>query len=241
MRSTADLQKFVDGATIAKSVFDLRPDYLALLIAVDGISPSSSDSISTALLTSAEATAKSRITSSCPVTEIPAIKAWRETYKSFGVKPKKYQSSIEALTRRAITEQGLPRINRLTDIYNAISVSHNICIGGEDLDAYVGVPRLLRATGNETFETKAGIEKPEKGEVVWCDEEGVTCRNWNWRQCGRTGLRDETRAAVFILDALEPVGRKEVEEAGRELIEKLKEGNEGLVVAMRCLGVEDGI
>ena len=105
----------------------------------------------------------------------------------------------------------------------------------------MGVPRLLRATGNEIFETKAGAEKPEKGEVVWCDEQGVTCRNWNWRQCVRTGLSEETRAAVFILDALEPVGRKEVEEAGRELIEKLKEGNEGLVVAMRCLGVEDGI
>lgn len=241
MRSITDLQKIVDGATVAKSVFELRPDYLALLIAVDGITPSASDAASNALLTTAEATAKSRITPTVPIIEVPAIKAWRETYKSFGAKPKKYQSSIEALTRRAVTAEGLPRINRLTDIYNAISVTHNICIGGEDLDAYVGVPRLIRATGEEKFETKSGDERPEVGEVVWCDDEGVTCRNWNWRQCVRTRLRDETTSAVFILDALKPVGREEVEKAGEELVNSLREGNDGLVVAMRIMGAEDAV
>jgi DNA/RNA-binding domain of Phe-tRNA-synthetase-like protein len=38
----------------------------------------------------------------------------------------------EALTRRA--EQGLPRINALTDICNAISALHRIPPGGEDFD-----------------------------------------------------------------------------------------------------------
>jgi DNA/RNA-binding domain of Phe-tRNA-synthetase-like protein len=239
MRSLAELQKIVDGATVAKNVFELRPDYLALIIAIDGIQPSPSNSTSSQLLLSAETTAKSRI-SSTVVTEIPEIKAWRETYKSFGAKPKKYQSSIEALTRRAVAG-GLPRVNRLTDIYNAISVSHNICLGGEDLDAYVGVPRLIRATGEEKFKTKNGDERPEVGEVVWCDDEGVTCRNWNWRQCVRTQLSDETTAALFILDALAPVGKEELEVAGAELVQRLKEGNEGLVVAKRVIIAEDGI
>lgn len=105
----------------------------------------------------------------------------------------------------------------------------------------MGAPKLIRATGDEKFETKVGVEKPEIGEAVWCDEDGVTCRNWNWRQCVRTRLRDETTSAVFILDALTPVGKQELEAAGAELVEKLKEGNEGLVVAMRILGAEDGI
>jgi DNA/RNA-binding domain of Phe-tRNA-synthetase-like protein len=239
MRSIAELQKIVDSATVAKTVFELRPDYLALLIAVDGITPSPSNSSSEQSLLSAEATANSRI-SSTVVTEIPEIKAWRETYKSFGAKPKKYQSSIEALTRRAVAG-GLPRVNRLTDIYNAVSVSHNICLGGENLDAYVGAPRLIRATGEEKFETKNGDEKPEVGEVVWCDEDGVTCRNWNWRQCVRTQLSDETTSALFILDALTPVGREELEMAGVELVEKLRDGDEGLNVAKRILTAENGI
>ncbi|KAI4734938.1 B3/B4 tRNA-binding domain-containing protein [Aureobasidium sp. EXF-12298] len=239
MRSIAELQKIVDSATVAKSVFELRPDYLALLIAVDNITASPSDSSSDQLLQTAELAAKARI-SSTVVTEVAEIKAWRDTYKSFGAKPKKYQSSIEALTRRAIAG-GLPRVNKLTDIYNAVSVSHNICLGGEDLDAYVGYPRLIRATGDEKFTTKAGDEKPEKGEVVWCDEEGVTCRNWNWRQCVRTQLKDETTSALFILDALAPVTREKLEVAGEELVQRLREGSQGLVVAKRVIDAQDGV
>ena len=48
------------------------------------------------------------------------------------------------------------------------------------------------------------VEHPEPGEVVWCDDAGVTCRRWNWRQARRTQLSDDTTAALFILDALEP-------------------------------------
>ena len=99
---------------------------------------------------------------------------------------------MEALTRRA--ESGLPRINRLTDLYNAISVAYELPIGGEDLSLYSGAPQLIRATGTEPFETvsdgAAVIETPDAGEVVWCDNAGVTCRRWNWRQTRRTQLTD---------------------------------------------------
>jgi len=83
------------------------------------------------------------------------------------------------LTQRAAS--GLPRVNRLTELYNGISVLHNLPLGGENLDAYVGAPKLICATGNEEFETPNGIERPQEGEVMWCNEKGITCRNWNWR------------------------------------------------------------
>ena len=47
-------------------------------------------------------------------------------------------------------------MNRLTDIYNAISVTHQLPLGAEDLYAYIGSPRLIRATGGEEFDTAAG-------------------------------------------------------------------------------------
>jgi len=40
--------------------------------------------------------------------------------------------------------------------------------------------------------------------VVWCDDAGVTCRRWNWRQVRRTQLCEDTTTALFILDALDP-------------------------------------
>ena len=100
-------------------------------------------------------------------------------------------------------------MNRLTDLYNAVSVLHQLPLGGEDLSRYVGPPRLVRATGAEPFDTAAEgesvVEHPEPGEVVWCDNAGVTCRRWNWRQARRTQLRRTPRTALFILDALDPL------------------------------------
>ena len=167
MTETQHLQAFLNQAHVDPDIYRLRPDYRALLIAVDGIKPGPSDSISESLLQDAESRARVRLGEQ-PVTELPHIKAWRDTYKAFGAKPQKTRNSLQALTRRA--ETGLPRVNRLTDIYNAISVKHQIPLGGEDLDKYVGPPRLLRATGVEDFETSVGgeavVEHPDVGEVV---------------------------------------------------------------------------
>jgi DNA/RNA-binding domain of Phe-tRNA-synthetase-like protein len=116
-------------------------------------------------------------------------------------------------------------VNRLTDLYNAVSVLHQIPLGGEDLTRYIGAPRLTRASGDEPFDTVADgvavIEHPEPGEVVWCDDAGVTCRRWNWRQARRTQLRNDTTTALFILDALDPMTDEALLAAGEDLIAHL--------------------
>lgn len=52
-------------------------------------------------------------------------------------------------------DSGLPRVNRLTDLYNAVSVLHQVPLGGEDMDRYASSPRLIRAVGTEPFDTAA--------------------------------------------------------------------------------------
>ena len=201
-----DLDGFLAGAAVDGAVFALRPDYRALHLAVDGIVPGPGADASEALLRAAESAAAEALRDR-PVEELPHVAAWREAYRAFGAKPQRTRNSLEALLRRVAA--GLPRVNRLTDIYNAVSVLHRIPLGGEDLTRYRGSPRLLRATGAETFGTTADgadvVEHPEPGEVVWCDDAGVTCRRWNWRQARRTQLTGDTTAALFILDALDPL------------------------------------
>lgn len=148
-------ETFLKGARVSPDIFKLRPDYRALLLIVEGIPQGPSGAKSEALLQEAESSARG-VLSKQAVTEIPHVAAWREAYKSFGAKPKKDRSSLESLMRRA--EGGLPRVNRLTDIYNAISVKHQIPFGGEDLDKYNGHASLIRATGQENFETSAAGE-----------------------------------------------------------------------------------
>ncbi len=236
MATTTDLESFLNEATIDEEVFALRPDYRALLIAVDGIEPGASDAHSEALLVRAEAVAASSLAQG-PVEELPHIAAWREAYRAFGAKPQRTRNSLEALTRRAV--DGLPRVNRLTDIYNAISVTHQIPLGGEDLGGYESAPRLTRASGSENFDTISGgeitIEHPDRGEVIWGDVRGVTCRRWNWRQGRRTALTDNTRSALFILDALAPLSDEDLTRAGQELVDELSRLGEEITVSQRLL------
>jgi len=216
------LQGFLDSSRVDPTVFALRPDYRAVLLAVDGLVPCPSDEASEALLQAAEAAARDAL-SDRPVEQLPHVASWREAYRAFGAKPQRTRNGLEALLRRA--DAGLPRVNRLTDLYNAISVLHQIPLGGEDLSRYTGPARLVRATGTEAFDTVADggavIEHPEVGEVVWCDEAGVTCRRWNWRQARRTQLRDDTTAALFILDALDPTTDEALAAAAEDLRTRL--------------------
>ena len=230
------LDRFLAGAHVEAAVFEMRPDYRALLVAVDGLLPGPGDSASEALLARAESSAREALAANA-VEDLPHVSAWRDAYRAFGAKPQRTRNSVEALLRRA--QSGLPRVNRLTDTYNAISVLHEIPLGGEDLDRYTGPPRLIRASGREPFDTvSAGepvTECPEQGEVVWCDDAGVTCRRWNWRQAGRTQLSADTTAALFILDALHPVSDVSLMAAGDELVGHLRRFGPQVRIAQRLI------
>jgi DNA/RNA-binding domain of Phe-tRNA-synthetase-like protein len=222
MSDASYLEEILSGARVEAAVFALRPDYQVMLLAADGIIPGPSDHSSEALLLSAEAAAHDALRVTAPE-DLPHVAAWREAYRAFGAKPQRTRNSLEALMRR--TASGLPRVNRLTDLYNAISVLHQIPLGGEDLTGYRGAPRLIRAAGDEPFDTTADgiavVEHPDPGEVVWCDDAGVTCRRWNWRQGRRTQLTQDTTTALFILDALAPMTSRALDDAADDLIARL--------------------
>ncbi|MEV0703524.1 phenylalanine--tRNA ligase beta subunit-related protein [Saccharopolyspora sp. NPDC050389] len=211
--------EWLNAASVESSVFQLRPDYRALLVLAEGLAPGGSDGASDQLLADAERKIAQELDGRRPE-ELDELAAWREAYRSFGAKPQRTRPSVEALVRRV--DGGLPRIDRITDTYNAISVTHLLPLGGEDVDNYVGPAQLVRATGEEEFEVVAeerpAIEYPKVGEVVWKDDAGVTCRRWNWRQSTRTRIGESTVRALFILDGLLDVtAEPDLVAAGEEL------------------------
>jgi DNA/RNA-binding domain of Phe-tRNA-synthetase-like protein len=240
MADTGAWRSAVAEARVDDAVFALRPDYCAMLIAVAGLVPGPSDETSEGLLLVAEAAAREALNDG-PVEDLRHVAAWREAYRAFGAKPQRTRNSLEALLRRAIS--GLPRVNRLTDLYNAVSVLHQVPVGGEDLSGYSGPPRLVRAIGDEAFDTVADgdavIEHPDAGEVVWRDDAGVTCRRWNWRQARRTQLREDTTTALFILDALDPVTDQALDAATEDLIGHLVRLGPTVQVVRRLISAED--
>jgi DNA/RNA-binding domain of Phe-tRNA-synthetase-like protein len=209
-------------AWVEDAVQAAHPDYVAVLVVASGLEPGPTTPLSEAALAEAEAHARSLLDGR-EAHDLAEVQEWRLAYLGFGVKPREARSSVEALLRRA--PAGLPRIDRLTDVYNAVSVLHAIPIGGEDYSRYEGPARLVAATGVETFDTVADarpiVQTAAVGEIVWRDDIGVTCRRWNWRQCVRTRLTDTTTDALFIVDGLGPDARERAEAAAADLISRL--------------------
>src|SRR3984957_7612025 len=109
MSDAGMLEEFLAGAFVDAAVFALRPDYRALLLAVDGIVPGPGDQESDALLQAAQAAARQALNGR-PAGARPRVGAWREASRAFGPRPQHSRNSLEALLRRA--ESGLPRVNR---------------------------------------------------------------------------------------------------------------------------------
>jgi DNA/RNA-binding domain of Phe-tRNA-synthetase-like protein len=233
-----DPEKWLTSAAVDDAVFALRPDYRVVLVTADGLQGGPCDEVSERVLAAAEATARERLGGRKPE-ELPEPAAWRDAYRAFGAKPQRTRPSVEALLRR-LAPDGLPRIDRITDVYNAVSIAHLLPLGGEDRAAYAGPPRLVRADGAEPFDTTAAgeplVEHPEPGEVVWRDDVGVTCRRWNWRQGVRTRITTATTSAVFILDGLDPLTDDELLAAADALTEGLLDLSPGVVVHRRLIG-----
>ncbi|MEU9206447.1 phenylalanine--tRNA ligase beta subunit-related protein [Streptomyces sp. NPDC048415] len=223
--------------TVSDEVRALAPGFTHVAIEAYGLVNGPSTEGTSVLLDDAARRLAVRLDGRAPQ-EDPHMAAWREVYTTFGSKPSRTRNSAEALAKRALSDTGLPRINALVDVYNAISVAHLIPVGGEDADRVQGAMRLVRATGHEEFVTVAGgaevVEHPDAGEVVWRDDAGVTCRRWNWRQGPRTRLTEASVSAIFLLESLAPMPVADVETAGAELAELLEKFSPGARITVHA-------
>lgn len=205
------------AAAVDPEVVARFPGYRAAIVLADGVANGPTDEAAEGRLREAEAFAAGLPD---PVAAHPHLAAWRAAFAAAGIKAKRHPCSAEALARRARGGEGLPRINRLVDLYNAVSVKHLLPVGGEDRDRLVGPDVLRFARGDEPSDVPGGggaPEPPAPGEPIWADDEGVTCRRWSWRQGERTRLTDATTRALFIVEAIDPIPAAALDAAAADL------------------------
>jgi len=210
------------SAAVAAQVAERHPDYAAVVLVAEGIPNGPSDEASRRALREAEEHLRARGLER--PADHPHLASWRAAFSAFGAKPSKYPCSAEALAARVLKGERLPEINRLVDLYNAVSVTHLVPLGGEDLDRLEGSLRLVIAAGDEAFQAAAGgaPEPPAPGEIVWRDDAGVTCRRWNWRQGSRTRLEEGSHRAFFVFDRLDGLTPAELDAAVSDLERRLR-------------------
>ena len=136
-------------------------------------------------------------------TSNPVIRGWRDAFYKFKTK-KGARCSIEALLKRVAKGNQIGTIIPLVDIYNGISLKYGVPIGGEDIDKFEGDLRLTIAEGGEDFVTYGSdkSEPPYPGEIVYKDDAGAVCRCFNWRECVRTQLNEDTVNAFMIIETV---------------------------------------
>ncbi|MFC4588173.1 B3/B4 domain-containing protein [Sphaerisporangium corydalis] len=218
----------IEAIWVDEAVTGLRPDFKVLVIAAYGLRNGPSDDHSRRWLAEAADLA--------PQPGDEKIVAWQDAYRAFGAKPQRTRPSVDALVRRMPP----PDINLVVDAYNSVSIRHVLPIGGEDLRHYEGTARLVRASGDEPFDViekgEPAVDHPEIGEVVWRDDRGITCRRWNWRQCVRTRITEDTVDALFLLERLAPMTLEELSTAGDELAGLLREISPDVRIESRLVG-----
>jgi len=216
-----DAAAWVAGSSVDPAVFARWPDYRVLLVAADHVDPAMLAPVAEQLLADAHTAARAVE----PGLVGGHTAQWHDAFRDFGIKPRVARPSSDALVRRAVSDRGVPTINVLVDLYNAISILRSVPIGGEDLDRYDGPARLHLADGSEPFHTTADgeptVDHPEPGEPVWVDGGGVTCRRWNWRQTTRTAIGHHTTRVGFIIDSLDAPDHAGAAAAAQQLVELL--------------------
>lgn len=155
--------------------------------------------------------------SSSDIENNETIKKWRDVFRSFGAKPKKHKSSVEALITRILSGEKIGHINNLVDICNYISLKYMMPVGGDDTDKVEGDIILRYADGTEKADMLGteGAVHPKKGEIVYRDNEEVLCRRWNWRESVKTQMDENTKNAVIVIESL--LNEEKLEDALSEL------------------------
>ena len=219
---------------VEDSIFEMAPSFRAISLAV------SSEGLSIEDASETLEKAFEDVANGIPEWSSGHLEAWAQVFRVFGAKPQRTPCSVAAMRKRVEKSGSLPSINPIVDLYNAVSLQYAIPVGGEDYDRYSGVPRLIRADGTEVFDTNKNgspsTENPDEGEVVWCDDKGVTCRRWNWRQGTRTQISPDSKNMWFILERLDPMPEAMLQEAADTLIAHLESALEAPKITLTHIG-----
>jgi len=140
------------------------------------------------------------------LSQCSVVSVWRDAFQKFK-KKKGNRASIEALLSRVIKGNAVGTINPLVDIYNAVSLTYGLPVGGENLDSFAGNLRLtISEEGGDEFLALGDEENNPTlpGELCYLDDIGAVCRCWNWRDGQRTMLTEETKNAFLIIESVDP-------------------------------------
>lgn len=153
------------------------------------------------------------------VKEEPEILPYREAFRALEINPNKYLCSIEALFTRIAKGKGMPHINPIVDLGNAVSLKYTLPMGAHDLGGSSEDICIRLAQSGDTFLPfgAENEEEPDAGEVVYAVGHQVRTRRWTWRQSEHGKITAESSDIFFPIDGFSDFNEDKVIAARDEL------------------------
>jgi DNA/RNA-binding domain of Phe-tRNA-synthetase-like protein len=136
------------------------------------------------------------------------IRLYRNFYWRLGIDPTKQRPAQEALIRRILRGDGLPRINPMVDIGNAVSVKYKVPVGLYDIRKIGQVDYIVlrRAADGELF-TPLGSPKMTltRNQIVLATSDGKILHVYPYRDSELTKVDEFTTDVLIVVAGISGV------------------------------------
>lgn len=156
------------------------------------------------------------------------VRAFRDFYWKLGIDPTKTRPSGEALLRRVLHGDELPRISAVVDAYNLASTKTILPISGFDVDLLNQPFHVRFAKNGETF-TGIGMDKPitlTEQMLVLADQKQVLCI-YPYRDTDLTKITMQTRNAMIIVYGVPGIDEQVLKEAAETTLDYIRLVSQG--------------
>ena len=207
---------------IENKVFETLNDMCVAVIVAKGIDNSKKiDEISSMLkdsITNAE-----KEFENIKVKESEYIKCYREAFQKLNINPNKFMCSIEALLTRISKKKGMPEINAVVDLVNAVSIKYKLPMGAHDLDSMKEDFYIRYSVNGDIFLPfgETNTEEVDNNELVYVTSNDVRTRRWIWRQSEHGKIIENSSNIIFPIDAFIGINDDKAIKARDELSELL--------------------
>ncbi len=158
------------------------------------------------------------------VKDNPNIRPFRDLYWKLGLDPTKIRLAHEALIRR-ILRSGLPRINPIVDLGNAVGIKYILPIGIYDLDKLNSGKLMLRRARDGEEVKLLGTEKAVKLDrryIVLSTENNRIIHVYPHRDCQETSITQQTKNILVIVGSIRPISEQYTQQAQKNYLKNTK-------------------
>lgn len=184
--------------SVDPQIFSRFPEYRRAILVVTGISNQQPSTLGEEIADITK-TVKESVT-----LEDDRLVVWREAFSNFGMKPRDFRPSVDALVRRVLNDKPLGSISPIVDVGTVLSLKFVLPAGAHPILDDTKEVMLKLATGSEV-EISDGIHPNEAvpaGEPILLDNQRVATRRWVWRQTSQSRIDEDTTGFFLNIDAL---------------------------------------